>query len=188
VPSSPLRRLLPLLALAAAGCAARPARFVNVNADLSAVKTVAVLPFENVTADKLCSERVQRLFLTELLATAVFEVVEPGLVIRAVRRDQLDVSALSADEIRKLGQALKADALFVGTVLEYDEGRGGAILSPQVKLQFRLVDAATAATLWSVTRSAGGATVSARLFGVGSVGASSLAEQLIREEVSRFRR
>ena len=181
--------IAPLAALLlAAACAPRPARFVNASADLAAMKTVAVLPFENVTADKLCSERVQRLFLTELLATNVFEVVEPGQVQRAVRRDQLDVAALSPDDIRKLGQGLRADALFMGTVLEYDEGRGGALLAPQVKLQFRLVDAATGATLWSVTRSAGGATVSARLFGVGAVPASQLAEQLIREEISRFRR
>lgn len=182
------RHAILLAAALLASCATRSARFVNTSADLTAVKVVAVLPFENLTPDKLCSERVQRLFLTQVLSTGLFEVVEPGLVQRAVRKDQLDPGALSPDDFKKLGQSLKADALFVGSVLEYDEGRGGAVLSPNVKLQFRLVDAASGATLWSVTRSASGATVSARLFGVGAETASGMAERLIWEEVSRFRR
>lgn len=177
-----------LAALAGAGCAAPP-RYLNRSADLGAIKTVAVLPFENITTDKLCAERVQRIFLTELLSREAFKVVEPGLVTRAMRRDQLEPAALTPEEIKRLGTALGAEALFMGTVLEYDEGRaGGSAPSPRVKLLLRLVDVDSGTTVWSVSREAGGATVTARLFGIGGSAASTVAEKLIREELAQFAR
>jgi ABC-type glycerol-3-phosphate transport system substrate-binding protein len=57
VPRSLLRTALLVAALGTAACGG-PRQYVNQSADLSAVKTVAVLPFENVTNDKLSSERV----------------------------------------------------------------------------------------------------------------------------------
>lgn len=177
-----------LVVLAVAGCGG-PTRYVNRTADLGAITTVAVLPFENVTNDKLCAERVQKIFVTELLNRDAFQVVEPGQVTRVLRREQLEPGTLTPDDIKKVGQALKAQALFVGAVLEYDEGRGGGSApSPRVKLQFRLVDSETGTTLWSVSRERGGATISARLFGVGGSPASSLAEELIRDELARLTR
>ena len=184
----PMTTTLLLAGLAAVACAAPP-RYLNRSADLGAIKTVAVLPFENVTTDKLCAERVQRIFLTELLSREAFKVVEPGLVARAVRKDQLDPAALSPEEIKRLGVSLGAEALFLGSVLEYDEGRsGGAAASPRVKLQLRLVDVDSGTTLWSVSREGGGATVTSRLFGIGGAAASTVAETLIREELAQFAR
>jgi polysaccharide biosynthesis protein PelC len=176
------------LALAAAGCGATP-RYVNKSADLGAITSVAVLPFENVTTDKLCAERVHKIFVTELLARDAFKVVEPGQVARVMRRDQLEPGTLAPEDIKRVGQALGAQALFMGAILEYDEGRsGGYAPSPRVKLLLRLVDVETGTTLWSVSRERGGTTVSARLFGIGGNPASSLAEQLIREELAQFAR
>jgi len=183
-----LRSTLLLAVLVAGGCAAPP-HYLNRSADLGAIKTVAVLPFENLTTDKLCAERLQRIFLTELLAREAFKVVEPGLVIRAVRRDQLDAATLTPAEIKRLGGALGAEALFMGSVLEYDEGRSaGSAASPRVKLVLKLVDVDSGTTLWTVNREAGGATVTARLFGIGGTAASTVAESLIRAELSQFGR
>jgi TolB-like protein len=181
---------LPLLLAALAGAACTPTpRYLNRSADLGAIKTVAVLPFENVTTDKLCAERVQRIFVTELLIREAFKVVEPGLVTRAMRKDQLEPAALTPEEIKRLGVALGAEALFMGTVLEYDEGRSsGSAPAPRVKLQFRLVDVDSGTTLWSVGREAGGATLTGRLFGIGGSGASAVAEAVIREELAQFAR
>jgi TolB-like protein len=174
-----------LLALAL-GCS-QPARYVRANADLGVISTVAVLPFENVTNDRLSAERVQRIFFTELLSFDAFQVVEPGLVARAVRRDQLDPATMTPEETKRLGEALKAQAFFQGTILEYDEGRAsGSAPSPRVKLQLRLVDAETGSTLWSVVRSAGGAALTARLFGIGGEPASSVAGEIIHSELERL--
>jgi TolB-like protein len=177
-----------LIAAAAAGCPG-PARYVRQNADLGVIQAVAVLPFENVTNDRLCAERVHRIFLTELLAFDAFQVAEPGQVARTLRRDQLDPANLTPEEVKRLGQALKVQALFQGTILEYDEGRAsGSAPSPQVKLQLKLVDAETGVTLWSVVRAAGGAAITARLFGIGGEPASTVAGEIIRDELSKLLR
>lgn len=176
------------VAVAVAGCGG-PTRYVNPRADLGGIKTVAVLPFDNVTNDKLCADRVQKIFVTELLNYGAFELVEPGQVIRTLRRDSLEPNALTPDDIKRLGQALKADALFLGSVLEYDDGRaGGGAASPRVTLQLRLVDTQTATTLWSVSRKKGGASMGSRLFGIGGPPASVIAEDLIRDELAQLTR
>ncbi len=185
-----IRRLhVGLLALAVmAACAHRPARYVNPSSDLGVVKTVAVIPFENLTGDKLASERVQKIFTTELLSLGAFEVVEPGEVLRTLRAGGSDPAALTLDDVKKLGKALRAQALFLGVVVEYDEGRGGGTPTPQVTLQLRLLDTETATTVWSVSRTSSGATVTARLFGLGGKSASIVAQEIIREELSRLGR
>lgn len=181
-----VEKLLLLLALAV-GCGA-PTRYVKTNADLGAITAVAVIPFENVTNDKLCAERVHKIFVTELLNYDAFRVVEPGQVLRAMRRDQLDPGALTPEDMKRLGEQLKVQALFLGAVLEYDEGRSSSVLAPRVRLQFRLVDTETGTTLWSVSRTRGGATLAGRMFGVGGDPAATLAQNLIREELADLTR
>lgn len=181
-----IAKQLLIIALAAAGCGG-PTRYVNPMADFGEVKTVAILPFETVTTDKLSAERVQRIFFTELLATGAFQVIEPGLVSFVLRKERLgSADSLTPDDMRKLGQALKAEAFFVGAIIEYDDGRGGPVPNPRVKLQLRLVQASTGETIWSVSPARVGATVSARLFGIGGAPASVIAEELIRKELRAF--
>ena len=184
-------RLLPVLVviavvLALPACGGRT-RYVNQNADLGAVKTVAILPFENLTNDKLCAERVNKIFLTELLNVGAFEVVEPGLVIRTVRREASDIAQLTAEDIKRIGSSLKAQALVIGSVLEFEERRGTSD-GARVKLQFRLVDTQSAATIWSVTRSRAGLGFGGRVFGLGGPSATELAEDLVREELAKLGR
>lgn len=179
---------LALVGLAAAalvlgtGCpSARP--YVSPTADFTELKTVAILPFATVTSDKLSAERVQRIFFTELLSTGAFQVVEPGQVSHVLRRDRVNLEALTPEDMKKLGDALRAEAFFIGAVLEYDEGRGGAVPNPRVKLQLRLVQASNGETIWSASPARVGTTVSARLFGIGGEPASVIAEDLIRREL-----
>ena len=175
-----------LVALALTGCGG-PARYARTDVDLGAIATVAIVPFENLTNDKLAAERTHRMFLTELLYRDAFRVVEPGEVLRAMRRDSMDPAALTPEDMKRLGETLKAQALFLGTVLEYDEGRSGAgPATPRVRLAFRLVDTETGTTLWSVSRTEGGATLASRLFGVGGSPASALAQEIIRSELAEL--
>lgn len=187
--TTPVRHLTLLLAAAAAAGCASSARYVKTDADLGAITAVAVVPFENVTNDKLCADRVHKLFLTELLAADAFRVVEPGQLLRAMKRDQLEPATLTPEEMKKLGEQLKVQALFLGAVLEYDEGRaGGAAPSPRVRLQFRLVDTETGTTLWAVTKTRGGTTVTGRLFGIGGDPAATHAQLIIREALAELLR
>lgn len=161
------------------------APYVSASADLSTIKTVAVLPFENVSGDKLGAERAQRVFLTELLALGVFDPVEPGQVIRAMKLERIESSALAADEIKKLGKSLGVQGIFMGTLVEYEEAKGGGA-GAQITIQLRLLDVESGKTVWSTSRTANGTTVSGRLFGMGSQTATELMQRLIHEELDKL--
>lgn len=172
-----------LAALLCAACGG-PSQYVKKDVDFSTIRTVAVLPFENVTGDRLSAERVQRIFVTELLNLDVFEVVEPGLVARTAKGAGLDPATVTPDDAKKLGKELKAQALFVGSVMEYEEVRSGAVPVPRVTVQLRLVETETGATIWSISRSKSGTTIAARMFGVGGNTLIGLTQDLVREELA----
>jgi TolB-like protein len=170
------------LALLCAACGG-PRQYVKKDVDLGTMERVAVLPFENVTGERLSAERVQRIFVTELLTLGAFEVVEPGLVTRAFRRDALEAAALTPEDAKKLGKELGAQGLFIGTVMEFEEVRSGSVAIPRVTIQLRLVETETGSTVWSISGRRSGTTMSARLFGVGGNTTIGLAENLIRDEL-----
>jgi TolB-like protein len=178
--------LLLLAAALAAGCTGSR-QYVRANADFSTIQAVTVLPFENVTSDKLAAERVQRIFVSELLNLNVFEVVEPALAARLVGRDAFQASGVSPEDVVRLGKELKVQGLFLGSLLEYDEGRGGAAANPRVTVQIKLVETETGATVWSITRTAGGASLGSRLFGMGGSTAVRAAEEAVREALAALK-
>lgn len=179
----------PLLAVAAAlalaGCGGGR-HYIRPNSDLSTIETVCILPFENVTTDKLAGERVQRVFLSELLNLGAFDVVEPGLTAQLVRRGNLDVSTAGPEELKRLGAELKAQGVFIGSVIEFEEGRAGANAAPRVTLHLRLVEVDTGRTVWSIQRTAGGMSLAGRLFGTGGTTATKVAEELIRGQLKEL--
>lgn len=182
------RSLVTLAALAClqSACGGGSRHFVRSNADFSTVKVVTVLPFDNVTSDKLAGERVQRIFLAELLNLGAFEVVEPGLAARLIRREGFELSTIAPDEIKKIGRELKVQAVFLGTLIEYDEGKAGSTPSPRVTIQLRLVETEKGLTLWSSTKTGGGASFSGRLFGIGGNTAMAASEGVIREALGEL--
>jgi TolB-like protein len=155
------------------------------NMDLGAVRRVAVLPFENLTQERSAAEKVQKIFLTELLSLETFEVVEPGLVTQYLRTNRIDsVEALGPAELKRLGEALKAQGIFIGSVVDFAETRTGQTPSAEVTIQLRLVETQSGVTVWSASRTRSGATASARLFGIGGQSLTEAARQLIHEELS----
>ena len=175
------------LSLLGTGCGG-PTTFTHPEADVSEVKVVGVLPFENLSSDKMAGEKVQRIFITELLATGKFDVLEPGVVARALRNEKMDPFAIGVDETKKLGKVLNAQGLFTGSVVEYDEGRGAASSGGSVTIHLRLLDTASGKTIWSASRTDNGANVSARLFAMGAKTGVSVAESLIRDELKTLTR
>lgn len=175
--------LLSLTALAAAGCAGTHYYF-HPNADLGIIKTTAVLPFENLTSDQAVGEKVQRLFLLELLSLGAFDVIEPGLVYKTLKDERMEsVQSLTPADIKKLGAALKAQAFFIGTVVDFTDDRVGTAHVPNVTIQLRLVEADTGTTIWSSNATRSGASLSVRLFGVGGESPIEAAQVLVRKQL-----
>ncbi|HWC64698.1 MAG TPA: GNA1162 family protein [Thermoanaerobaculia bacterium] len=172
------------LLLFCAACAHSVTQFVHPNADLAALKSVAVLPFENLSADRTAGDKVQKIFSSELLSTGAFNVVEPGLVSKTLKASRIEtVESLGPGDFKKLGEELKADAVFMGTVVDFAESRSGQTPTPDITIQLRLVECQSGATVWSASRSKSGASASARLFGIGGQSLTEAARQVVRQEL-----
>jgi TolB-like protein len=181
----PTAATLLALLLVAAGCVSKGnTTYTHPGADLGAIRKVAVLPFQTLTGSRGDADKVQRLFLVELLATGVVDVVEPGEVAKLVAAERIDsTDALAPADLARLGKALGADGLFLGTVVDFADERIGATPAPRVTIELRLVEVQTGATAWSVNRGRGGAGLSARLFGFGGDSLTEAARRLLREEL-----
>jgi TolB-like protein len=168
----------------AGACGHAVTQYVHPNADIAAIKTVAVLPFENLSSDHTAGDKVQKVFSTELLATGAFSVVEPGLVSKTLKANRIEsTESLGPADFKKIGEELKADAVFTGAVVDFAETRSGQTPIPQITIQLRLVECPSGATVWSASRSKSGASASARLFGIGGESLTEAARELVKEEL-----
>ncbi|HET7453840.1 MAG TPA: GNA1162 family protein [Thermoanaerobaculia bacterium] len=168
----------------AGACGHAVTQYVHPNADLAALKTVAVLPFENLSPDHTAGDKVQKIFSSELLSTGAFTVVEPGLVTKTLKASRIEtMDSLGPAEFKKLGEELKADAVFMGSVVDFVDNRSGTTPMPDITIQLRLVECQSGATVWSASRSKSGASASARLFGIGGESLTEAARELVREEL-----
>jgi len=158
-----------------------PQHFVHPTYDFSAVKKVAVLPLENLSQDQLAAERVRKALIAELLATGMVDVVEPGQVNRALNQANLQsVSAVSIEDLKKVGSSLEVQLLFLGSLDVYDRINVGGGAFPDVTISLRAVDATTGTIVWSSTNSGGGVGIIGRLFGFGGDTMSEATQKTIR--------
>ena len=179
------RTILSLLLLAAVGCGGAT-QYRHPRADLGALKTVGVLPFTSMTGEPGVAEKVQALFTIELLGANAFDVVEPGRMTKTLR----DASAgpapeLTPDDIKKIGKEVNAQALFIGTIVEFAETQG-SVNAPHVTIQLKLVETETGATVWAATETRGGAGWGQRLFGVGGRSTVETARAMVRTLIGRL--
>jgi TolB-like protein len=159
-------------------------KYTHPNADLGAVKRVAVLPFENLTQDRSAGDKIQKIFLSELLSLEAFDVVEPGLVARTLKAERIDsMETVGPAEMKRLGESLKAQGLFIGAVVDFAESRSGSTPAPEVTIQLRLVETQSGVTIWSASKTVSGATASARLFGIGGDSLTETARRVLKQEL-----
>ncbi len=168
-----------------AGCGGvAPSTYVHPNYDFSNVKKVAVLPLENLTSDQTAGEKVRKIVVTELLASGVVDVVEPGQVNKALAVQNLqNPGAMSPEESKKLATALGVQLLIVGSVESYDRVQVGGVQAPEVTLTLRGVDAESGTVVWAASHTQGGATFGARLLGLTGDSLSEVARKAAHEAV-----
>ena len=160
-----------LLLVALAGCAAKrgaAATFHDENMDFSLLRTVAVLPFANLTATQTAGERVRDVFATMLQATGSLYVLPPGEVGKGIARtNPATATAPSAEEVVAFAKAVGADAVLTGIVLEYGEARSGSASANYVSIGVKMMEAKTGKVVWSASSTRGGVGAAERLFGGG---------------------
>lgn len=166
-------------------CRSTTTKYIHPNADLAAMKRVAVLPFENVTQERTAGDKVQKIFLVELLSLDTFDVVEPGAVNKALKAERIEsVDALAPADIKRIGEQLNVEAVFIGTVVDFAESRSGSTPAPEVTIQLRLVETQTGATVWSASQTRAGVKAATRLFGIGGETLTQAAREVLRSELN----
>lgn len=178
------------LALAAvlAGCSHGPGqKYQDKNMDFGSIRTVAVLPFANLSRDGVAGERVRDVFANMLLASGAIYVVPQGEVVRGLSRVGVpNPTAPSVEEMTKLGTALKADALITGVVKEYGEVRSGTAAGNIVSLSVQMFETATGKLVWAGTTTKGGVTFGDRLLGGGGQPLNDVTETAVDDLLNKL--
>jgi polysaccharide biosynthesis protein PelC len=176
--------LFAVAGLILAGCAGMGSTvFIHRDYNFTYVEKVAVVPFENLSNDQSAASRVTLLFVTELLSTDAFDVVEQGEVLAAISKISMTRSdMLTEEQTKKLGESLGVQAVILGTVNEATGSQAGGNGSVMT-LDVRMVETESAQTVWSATHTEGGRGFLASLFGTGAKSQSEVARQCVHKIV-----
>lgn len=178
--------IVTLLVAALAGCGGlRPTLFLHPEYNFGFVERVAVVPFENLTNERGAASRATRYFIAQLLASESFEVIEPGEVSRVLNElATVRTGDLTRDQITAIGQVLRVQGLFLGTVNETSAARSGSSPQHVVTLVVRMVETETGETVWSATHTESGRGFWAALFGAGGRSQSEVMRRCVKKVLS----
>jgi polysaccharide biosynthesis protein PelC len=176
-----------LAVVALSGCP-KHRTYVHPNMDFASVRTVAVLPFWNLSKDPQGADRVREVFTTALLATNAVYVVPTGEVARALTRVGIATPATPAsDEVVKLCAALKVDAVITGVLKEYGEVRTASATGNVVALGLQMQEGSAGKVVWAGSSSKGGVGWAARLLGSSGGGpVNDVTEQVIDDLIAQL--
>jgi hypothetical protein len=183
----PLKKIITVVALALlSGCVAGDV-FVDPNMDFGSLRTVAVLPFENLSQDDFAAARVRDTFSTMLLATGAVYVLPPGEVARGIGTiGRLPREGPSSDQIKQLAAALKVDAVITGVVAEYGPVRSGAASANVVSVSLKMIEKSSGLVVWSASSTKGGVSVWDRLLGGGGEPMNTVTEKAVNDLLDKL--
>ncbi|BDV42817.1 lipoprotein [Geotalea uraniireducens] len=169
-----------------AGCAGEQV-YHDPNMDFGAVKTVAVMPFSNLTRDNLAGERVRDVFSTALLASGGFYVVPAGEVGRGISRAGIATPTTpSPEDVVKLAKMIGADAVITGVVKEYGETRSGTVTANIISVSAEMIEGQTGRIVWSASSTKGGVGFTDRLFGGGGEPMNVVTEEAVNDLLDKL--
>lgn len=117
----------------------------------SSIRRVAVMPFRAAT--ELIGISISDLFVTELLRTGRYQLVERSQLSRVLGETEVALSGLTEAHAIEVGHMLGADGVIIGTVDEYGtmavKGKSLAV----VGLSVRLIDCNSGRVMWSASLS-----------------------------------
>lgn len=169
-PPSPRLALAACLMLAACRSPSSSAAkaFHDPNMDFGSVRSVAVLPFVNLSRDQSAGDRVRDVFATSLFTTGSIYVVPAGDVARAIATGGVvNASTPTVEDVIRLGKLLKVDAVITGVVKEYGEVRSGTASANIASLSAQMQEVGTGRVVWTAATTKGGIGASERMFGGG---------------------
>jgi TolB-like protein len=166
--------VLALAVLLGAGCGAASRPYVNPQADLTAYRKVAMLPFTNLSPDRFAGERVSRALMTELIASSPYRLIEPAefwSMLVAIGGEPGVDGVIKPDKLKEAAAKLEVQGIIRGAVTDYQVLRIGNGDVPQVGFDVEMIDAPSGNVVWRSSIQAGGR---GRIPVVGSGGGRSL--------------
>jgi TolB-like protein len=150
-PSTWARRAAMVLLLSTAGCASGPLLYVNSQADLTFYKKIAVIPFRNLTSERFAGERVTRAFLTELVMTEHYQVVDQNefaAVLDKIGGNPGMEGIYDPAKVKEAATQVQATGILRGSVSDYSYRRSGTTDTPILAFDVELIDVATDNVVW----------------------------------------
>ena len=155
--------------------------------DFSALRTLAVMPFANLTTDKLAGQRVRDTFMTSLMATGVVYVIPAGEIDRGILRTKLaNPITPSSEDIAKLSSIVKADAVITGVVREYGLVRSGQASAGVISMSMQMTESQSRKVVWTAATTQGGISTLDRLFGGGGRPMNEITQQAVNDIIQKL--
>jgi TolB-like protein len=135
----------------AASCAPSIRLYVNPEADPTFYRKIAVLPFTDLTSASQAGARVTRAFVTELIMTDRFEIIQPEDFTSTLHRMGVfkgQDGTYDPEKLKGAASQLGVTGILRGAVTEYQTSRtdGGDI--PSIAFDAELMDAAAGKVVW----------------------------------------
>ncbi len=161
--------------------------FSDSNMDFGSLRSIAVLPFENLSSSEFAAARVRDVFANMLLATGAVYVLPPGEVARGLMAiGRLPSAGPSSDQIKQLAAVLKVDAVIIGVVSEYGPVRAGAASANVISVSVKMIEKSSGLVVWSASSTKGGISVLDRLFGGGGEPMNTITEKAVNELLDKL--
>jgi polysaccharide biosynthesis protein PelC len=161
--------------------------FRDQNMDFAAIQTVGVMPFQNLSREGTAGERVRDVFINRLLSTGAVYVLPVGEVARVAARAEVQTPVTpSPEEVVKLCEGLKAQALITGVVHEYGEVRSGASAGNVISVSAQMLEGQTGKIVWTASSTKGGISMQDRLLGGGGRPMNDVTRDAIDELIQRL--
>lgn len=176
-----------LFAMAACASSTSSTSYHDPSMDFSVLRTIAVMPFKNLTRDKQAAERVRDTFTNNLLSTGALYVIPSGEVARGISRSGIvNAAEPSSGEIGKLAAIIKADAVITGVVREYGQLRSGASSANVISLSMQMIEVQSRKVVWTASSSKGGISMGDRLLGSGGKPMNQVTEAAIDDIINQL--
>ncbi len=155
--------------------------YIHPTADLSYVKTVAIVPLMDLSGQKGADGKVMNVVAIELLRRGV-DVVEFGEVSKVLKSEGYgrEPGVISKSMAENAGKRLNVQGFIVGSVQEYGASAGRSS-DLEVSVSLKLIDAKSYAILWEASHSVKGTGILDRLFGIGRKSTSDLCQEAVVE-------
>lgn len=161
--------------------------FHDPNMDFGLIRSVAVLPFQNLSNVQNADETARDVFMTVLQARVDVYVIPPGEILRAISRMQPENPVLpTAEEAIKLAENLEADVVVTGAVLEYGQVRSGSASSNVCSMSVKMLEGQTGRVVWSASTTRGGVSAGDRLVGSGGQPMNRIVTKAAEDLVERL--